>query len=138
MVVDLERKLSFDRDLLEVHIHVPLLGPLLHHFFHVLGLVNITHPLLHHFIVLLLAQISIVIIQQIVKEFLLGSLRHLLLLNFTFQVFVPALSLDFSERLQLILIFDEFVFFKSVSAVVQLVQEFEEFAVAVLRVRRGR
>jgi len=62
----------------------------------------------------------------------------LLLLNFTFQVFIPALSLDFSELLQLILIFDEFVFFKSVSAVVQLVQEFEEFAVAVLRVRRGR
>lgn len=66
------------------------------------------------------------------------SFRHLFIFNFSQEVFVPSLGFNCSELLNLFSILHKLVVFKSVCSIIQFVQEFKEFWVAMLCVCRVR
>lgn len=129
-----------------MHFHLeiilPYISPSLHHPVHVIHLLSILHPLFHQLVDLILCQFFLVItvFKNVFEVFICVHLDvwlHSLEFGLFFEgIFLSAFRVNLAELLDLLGVLHQLLVFDGISTVVKLVQELEEFRIAMLGVRR--
>lgn len=126
----------------DLEIILPYISPSLHHLVHVIHLLPILHPLFHQLVDLILSQFFLVIpvLKNVFEVFICIHLdiwlRSLEFGLFFEGIFLSACRVNLAELLDLLGVLHQLLVFDGISAVVKLVQELEEFGIAMLGVRR--